>query len=177
MTVPLLQTNRLRHKTNYFKVNSTVLYQQLIRKIVKSNSRLRQLRAAALIAGCTLAFFTIQAVAKLPNSLFRVQRSSGGRCMGSLRPQPGAARHQESDLVGDARVLFLLYPRPFGTSPWAGHTDEHCSWYENNGCATPVAPFVFLIENNGIAIKPSKAQRPFIYLPQLRWSAAEKVSK
>ncbi|KRY43904.1 hypothetical protein T03_2939 [Trichinella britovi] len=31
---------------------------QLIRKIVKSNSRLQQLRAAALIAGCTRAFPT-----------------------------------------------------------------------------------------------------------------------
>ncbi|KRX54369.1 hypothetical protein T06_5954 [Trichinella sp. T6] len=42
MTVLLLQTNRLRHKANYFK----------------SNSRLQQLRAAALIAGSTRAFPT-----------------------------------------------------------------------------------------------------------------------
>ncbi|KRZ88542.1 hypothetical protein T08_6471 [Trichinella sp. T8] len=58
------------------------------------------------------------------NPLFRVQRSSGGRCMGPLGHQPGTARRQESDLASDAQVLFLLYPRPFGTSPWAGHTDE-----------------------------------------------------
>ncbi|KRX53325.1 hypothetical protein T09_9347 [Trichinella sp. T9] len=63
-------------------------------------------------------------VSLLMPPLFRVQRSSGGRCMGPLGHQPGAARRQESDLAGDAQVLFLLYPRPFGTSPWAGHTDE-----------------------------------------------------
>ncbi|KRX33371.1 hypothetical protein T05_15033 [Trichinella murrelli] len=33
------------------------------------------------------------------------------------------------------------------------------------------------MENNGIAIKRSTGQRPVIYLPQLRWSAAEKASK
>ncbi|KRY13809.1 hypothetical protein T12_6961 [Trichinella patagoniensis] len=43
---------------------------------------------------------------------------------GSLAPQPGAARRQESDLAGGARVLFLLYPQTLGTSPWAGNTDE-----------------------------------------------------
>ncbi|KRZ88565.1 hypothetical protein T08_6561 [Trichinella sp. T8] len=66
-TVLPLETNRLPHKANCLIVNSIVLNQQLTREIVKSNSRLRQLRAAALIAGCTLAFFTIQAVAKLPS--------------------------------------------------------------------------------------------------------------
>ncbi|KRX42397.1 hypothetical protein T05_9324 [Trichinella murrelli] len=33
------------------------------------------------------------------------------------------------------------------------------------------------MENNGIAIKRSKGQRLVMYLPQLRWSAAEKASK
>ncbi|KRY27671.1 hypothetical protein T01_6722 [Trichinella spiralis] len=56
--------------------------------------------------------------------LSRQQRLSVGRCRGSLGPQPGAARCQESDLAGGARVLFLLYPRPLGTSPRAGRTDE-----------------------------------------------------
>ncbi|XP_003378727.1 conserved hypothetical protein [Trichinella spiralis] len=37
-------------------------------------------------------------------------------------------------------------------------------------------PLFFSMENNGIAIKRSKCQRLVIYLPQLRWSAAEKPS-
>ncbi|KRX33811.1 hypothetical protein T05_5420 [Trichinella murrelli] len=51
-------------------------------------------------------------------------RPDGCFSRGSLGPQPGAARRQESDLAGGARVLFLLYPRPLGTSPWTGRTDE-----------------------------------------------------
>ncbi|KRY21379.1 Eukaryotic translation initiation factor 3 subunit H [Trichinella patagoniensis] len=30
----------------------------------------------------------------------------------------------DSDLAGGAWALFMLYPRPLGTSPWLGHTDE-----------------------------------------------------
>ncbi|KRX64737.1 hypothetical protein T09_3846 [Trichinella sp. T9] len=50
--------------------------------------------------------------------------ASPGHCRGSLAPQPGAARRQESDLAGGARVLFLLYSQTLGTSPWAGNIDE-----------------------------------------------------
>ncbi|KRZ65468.1 hypothetical protein T10_10880 [Trichinella papuae] len=37
-------------------------------------------------------------------------------------------------------------------------------------------PLFFSVENNRIAIKRSEGQRHVIYLPQLRWSAAEKAS-
>ncbi|KRZ54407.1 hypothetical protein T02_1628 [Trichinella nativa] len=51
-----------------------------------------------------------------------IWRSGPDGCFsrGSLAPQPGAARRQESDLAGGARVLFLFYPQTLGTSPWAG---------------------------------------------------------
>ncbi|KRX12349.1 hypothetical protein T07_14605, partial [Trichinella nelsoni] len=39
---------------------------------------------------------------------------------GSLGPQPGAARRQESDLAGGKRALFLLYPRPLAPAPGQG---------------------------------------------------------
>ncbi|KRZ96440.1 Eukaryotic translation initiation factor 3 subunit H [Trichinella sp. T8] len=37
---------------------------------------------------------------------------------------PVRGQRQDSDLAGGAWALFMLYPRPLGTSPWLGHTDE-----------------------------------------------------
>ncbi|KRY07922.1 hypothetical protein T12_15901 [Trichinella patagoniensis] len=39
-------------------------------------------------------------------------------------PNPVPPEASDSDPAGGARALCLLYPRPLGTSPWVGDTDE-----------------------------------------------------